>query len=260
MLVLDGLYRRAPSVMARLAPWTARLMPLAALAQYARLSGLPLEARYRGVCRGVTAPLKPQLLGFDGHARSDQLLDDIFAGYFQAAQKASPLNRMLYVDTKVWLPDDLLIKADKMTMATGLELRVPFLDHKLVEFAATLPDGLKLGRQGGKALLRQAMRHVLPPAILGRSKKGFPTPIASWLRSPLRVFAREALLDPDSGCSQYLDRRALRQIVEDNEQGRVDRCQEVWTLLIFEFWHRLFIDRRLQPAVSGRSRMDAVAA
>ena len=67
-------------------------------------------------------------------------MQEIFGGYFKAVEKASPLDRMLYVDAKVWLPDDLLIKADKMTMANGLELRVPFLDHKMVEFAATLPD------------------------------------------------------------------------------------------------------------------------
>jgi asparagine synthase (glutamine-hydrolysing) len=154
------------------------------------------------------------------------------------------------VDAKVWLPDDLLIKADKMTMANGLELRVPFLDHKMVEFAATLPNASKIHGKGGKTLLRSAMRGVLPDAIIDRPKKGFPIPIGSWLRTSLRQFTRDHLLARDSACSRYVDRDETARLVEEHEQGRADRSQEIWTLLVFEFWHRHFIEDH--PAAPGR--------
>ena len=158
---------------------------------------------------------------------------------------------MLYVDTKVWLPDDLLNKADKMTMANGIELRVPFLDHKLVEFAAALPDGSKLDRGSGKVILRQAMRGLLPDTIISRPKKGFPVPLAAWLRGPMRQFTAENLLPSSSACARYLDRHAIARIVQEHETGRADRSQEIWTLLVLEFWHRQFIDNRAQRSCAA---------
>jgi asparagine synthase (glutamine-hydrolysing) len=142
-----------------------------------------------------------------------------------------------------------------MTMANGLELRVPFLDHKLVEFAGTLPDDAKLGGKGGKTLLRRAMRGVLPNAIIDRPKKGFPIPIASWLRGPLRQFARENLLASNAACSRYMDAGAVIRIVDEHEQGRKDRSQEIWALLVFEFWHRHFIDHQPRPAGDFTDRL-----
>jgi asparagine synthase (glutamine-hydrolysing) len=209
------------------------------------MSGRPLEARYRGVSRGFGDEGKRRLVGEARLKRSEQQLQEIFGGYFKTAQAASPLNRMLYVDAKVWLPDDLLIKADKMTMANALELRVPFLDHKLVEFAAALPDDRKLNGSG-KAILRQAMRGILPDAIIDRPKKGFPIPISSWLRGPLRQFTRDHLLSRGSACGSFLDRSATARVVEEHCQGRADRSQEIWTLLVFELWHRQFIENREQ--------------
>ena len=132
--------------------------PSEALRHYANLSAQPLDRRYRGVSRGFRPETKLSLIGADRARRSEQRLQSIFRAALQAPAGASPLNRMLYADTKIWLPDDLLLKADKMTMAAGVELRVPFLDHRLVEFAAGLPDRAKLDGSTGKALLRQAMR------------------------------------------------------------------------------------------------------
>jgi asparagine synthase (glutamine-hydrolysing) len=223
------------------------------------MCGQPLEARYRGISRGFSAEGKLRLVGRDRMERSELRLQEIFGGYFQAVEKASPLDRMLYVDAKVWLPDDILVKADKMTMANGLELRVPFLDHKLVEFAAALPNASKIHGKGGKTLLRSAMRGVLPDAIIDRPKKGFPIPIASWLRTSLRQFTRDALLAPNSACSRYLDRDETSRLVHEHEQGRVDRSQEIWTLLVFEFWHRQFIEDGFRPAESQSGRPFLVA-
>jgi asparagine synthase (glutamine-hydrolysing) len=248
MLALDRIFAGS-GPLSRLAPWIANLAPSEKLRHYLRMCGQPLETRYRGVSRGFTEEGKHRLVGADRMKQSERQLRDVFGGYFKAAGKASPLDRMLYADAKVWLPDDLLIKADKMTMANGLELRVPFLDHKLVEFAATLPNASKIHGKGGKSLLRSAMRGVLPDAIIDRPKKGFPIPIGSWLRTSLREFTRDHLLARDSACSRYVDRHETARLTEEHEQGRADRSQEIWTLLVFEFWHRHFIEDH--PAASG---------
>jgi asparagine synthase (glutamine-hydrolysing) len=166
---------------------------------------------------------------------------------------------MLYLDTKVWLPDDILLKADKMTMAHALELRVPFLDHKLVEFAASLPSQFKLHGRSGKFLLREAMRGTLPEPILTRAKKGFPVPTEQWLRGPLRGHVRETLLSADSACRQYLDAEAVEKLLQENERGRVNRHQEIWTLLVFESWHRTFLKPRPLGARDRTQRVIEVA-
>jgi asparagine synthase (glutamine-hydrolysing) len=240
MLALDRMNQTVPAL-GRFARSLAGIAPGERLRRYLRMSGQPLEQAYRGVCRGFGAETVRQLIGEDRMRRSDRQTDEIFGGYFEAVSKASSLNRMLYVDAKIWLPDDLLLKADKMTMANSLELRVPFLDHKLAEFAASLPDDSKINAGGGKSLLRNAMRDVLPKAILERPKKGFPVPIASWFRGPLRHFTRDQLLSGGSACDSYMDSAAITRIVEEHEQGRVDRSQEIWTLLVFQFWHQQFI-------------------
>jgi asparagine synthase (glutamine-hydrolysing) len=236
MLAIDRVRRYAPPL-ANL----ARITPNAKLRRYLRMSGQSLEQRYRGVCRGFDSESRAKLTSAARTTRSDRQLAGIFGDHFSAVGKATPLNRMLYVDTKVWLPDDLLLKADKMTMANGLELRVPFLDHKLVEFAASLPDRSKLHGRTGKSILRTVARNILPQEILNRPKKGFSIPLASWLRGPLRQFTRDHLLDSSSALNSYVNRSEVSRIVTDHEQGRADRSQELWALLVFEFWHSSFI-------------------
>jgi asparagine synthase (glutamine-hydrolysing) len=240
MLAIESAYERFP----RLAPWVASKVASVFTGQtvqrYARWASVPMEQRYRGVSMGMAAALREQLLGRQGEGGAGRA----FRSCLQAVPKKDALNRMLYADAKIWLPDDLLLKADKMTMANSLELRVPFLDHKLVEFAATLPVELKLKGSTGKYLLREAMKNVLPEAVLHRPKKGFPVPTESWLRGDLRDFVHDTLLSRDAACRDYMDSGVIEKIVTEHEQRRKNRRQEIWTLLIFEIWHRLFIDRQ----------------
>jgi asparagine synthase (glutamine-hydrolysing) len=227
--------------MRHLAPWVARLAPSEGVRQYAGMLGQPLEQRYHGVSRGFRPSTMRLLIGDQRMRHSALCLQERFDQEFSAVSGCAPLNRMLHIDTKVWLPDDLLVKADRMSMANSLELRVPFLDHRLVEFAAGLPLHCKLNGSG-KSLLRQAMRGVVPDAIIDRPKKGFPVPLASWLRYGMRSFTRDHLLAADSASCQYMDRPTLTRMVEEHEQGRADRSSELWTTLVFEMWHRQFID------------------
>jgi asparagine synthase (glutamine-hydrolysing) len=149
------------------------------------------------------------------------------------------LDRLLYVDTKSWLPDDLLVKADKMTMAASVELRVPLLDHRVLEFAATLPWQHKVFGWKLKRVLRQALAPLLPAAILQRKKAGFPVPYARWMRHELAPHIHDVLLSPSSLCRQLFNRRAVEQILADNASA--PGCpKEVFSLLVLEHWHRQF--------------------
>jgi asparagine synthase (glutamine-hydrolysing) len=210
---------------------------------YLRKIGNRLEDHYRGIGRPLTMETKLALMGEERFQQSQQELGEVFRPYFKRVEQASDLNRMLYVDTKVWLPEDLLLKADKMTMATAVELRVPFLDHKLVEYTANLDDSLKIRQGKGKWILRQAMGSVLPPSVIQRRKKGFSMPTTSLLKSELGGFVQDALLSRDSACRQFFDPQGLQDVVTRQDKGRLPGYQTIWSLLVFELWHRTFVTR-----------------
>ncbi len=148
---------------------------------------------------------------------------------------------MLYNDTKVWLPDDLLLKADKTTMAWAVELRVPFLDHELLESAWSLPPQLKLKGTVGKHLLRMSMAGKIPEGILRRKKKGFPVPLTRWLRAELYEPCRERLLASGSVSRGILGAAAIEGLLEEHRSGRVDRREELYALWLLEEWHEAFL-------------------
>jgi asparagine synthase (glutamine-hydrolysing) len=166
----------------------------------------------------------------------------VFAAQLENAGSASPLSRMLYVDTKLWLPDDLLARGDKMSMAASIEARVPLLDHKVVEFAASLPSHLKVRNLTRKYLLKKVAKKLLPPGIVHRKKQGFPIPISLWLRSDARPFVSD-LLAPDT-----IRRRGLfhvsyvENLLRDHMNGNADRGAQLWALILIELWHARFID------------------
>ncbi len=162
------------------------------------------------------------------------------SGHWHASRGWSPLRRMLYLDTRVWLPDDLLVKADKMTMAHALELRVPMLDHRLVEHAWALPDRMKLSGAVGKALLRRAAAGRVPRFVLERPKKGFGTPTAAWLRGGLYDLARSTLLGARAFTRARFDVRYVESLLARHRAG-ADFSAELWPLVVLELWHREFI-------------------
>jgi asparagine synthase (glutamine-hydrolysing) len=240
ILALDGARKRL-GPLAAMIPAMARLPVGDRVRSYIRRAGMPLEAHYRGVVKGVSLETRLELTGEDRLSRSEERLAAAFEACFRRVRNTNTLNRMLYADAKVWLPEDLLLKADKATMAASIELRVPFLDHKLVEFCAALPESFKVRGRTSKWILRRVMSNVLPPAILKRSKKGFPSPAAAWLRHELRDFTRETLLARDSACRAFFNSRAVEDVVSRHESGRYSGFQEVWSLIVFETWHRTFI-------------------
>jgi asparagine synthase (glutamine-hydrolysing) len=152
------------------------------------------------------------------------------------------LDRLLYADIKTYLVE-LLMKQDQMSMATSIESRVPFLDHKLVEFAAQLPDEWKLSGFTTKRVLREAMKGLLPESILNRSKMGFPVPFSGWTRGRWNAVARDVLLDRRSIERGIVDAQGVDALLRDHANGRTDGGDRIWTLLNLELWHRTFIDK-----------------
>jgi asparagine synthase (glutamine-hydrolysing) len=245
LIALDNLRRRLGPV-ASVFPAIASLPLQDRVRAYLRRAGTSIEDHYRGMVKGLSLETRLKLTGEERVHESDLRLAEIFGSYFERVRDASPLNRMLYVDSKVWLPEDLLLKADKMTMATAVELRVPFLDHKLVEYICSLPDDAKIRGNQGKWMLRRVMGTQVPPSILTRTKKGFPMPAAAWFRTELREFVRDTLLSRSSACRDFFNQQAVEEIVERQEAGKFSGYQEVWSLLVFENWHKQFI-RNFKP-------------
>jgi len=171
-----------------------------------------------------------------------------FDELFGRMTEAQALNKALYVDTRTWLPDDLLIKADKMTMANSIELRVPLLDHRILEFAAALPVNMKVRGTRTKHILKRALADRVPAEILGRRKTGFPVPYGRWLRHELNVQVRDLLAERRTRERGYFEPREVDLLLDRFGRGE-DLSAEVFSLATLELWHREFIDGKA-PAVA----------
>jgi asparagine synthase (glutamine-hydrolysing) len=189
---------------------------------------------YRGVSAIFTRHERERLLG-----RREPAVDAA-AVHYERSRHLSPLQRMLYYDQKVWLPDDLLVKADKMTMAASLELRVPFLDHRVVEWAWRVPASLKVRDGVGKVLLRQAFADVVPAPILDRDKVGFTVGGGGRFSDNVGREARRLLLD-EQALDGLVDRREVARLVRRHTDGVENLLEQVMVLIVLAWWRRLFL-------------------
>jgi asparagine synthase (glutamine-hydrolysing) len=167
---------------------------------------------------------------------------EAFQRYFDNAPARTSLARLLYLDTKTYLPGDILTKVDRMSMAASLEVRAPILDHVFVEWAARLPDRMKFRNGQGKYLLKKlAERLGVPREVLGRTKRGFALPLIHWIRGELKEEFMEVLLEPQTLQRGYFNPQSIRELLEEHWRGRRDHSAEIWMLLMFELWHRNFL-------------------
>jgi asparagine synthase (glutamine-hydrolysing) len=157
-------------------------------------------------------------------------------------ESANLLNRLLYLDIKTYLVE-LLMKQDQMSMAASVESRVPFLDHKLVEFTARVPARYKIRGFAGKYLLRRAMANMLPAAVLRRNKKGFPTPVRPWMRNQLFERICRTLTDGRLADRELVDPGYVLNLLSALRQGSSHAVEGCWRLVNFELWSRVFLDR-----------------
>ncbi len=164
-----------------------------------------------------------------GHRSEDELV-----AVMQGAPARSGLDRAQYADLTFWLPGDILTKVDRTSMAVSLEAREPLLDHRLVQFAAALPEEMRVNGVTGKYLLKKSMERYLPSEVLYRPKQGFVTPIAEWLRGPLANEARSVAQSPELVKSGYFDAGALAALADDHISGRSDHSRVLWQLIMLE--------------------------
>jgi asparagine synthase (glutamine-hydrolysing) len=165
-----------------------------------------------------------------------------FARHFGRVRDADPLSRVLYVDFKTWLHDDILVKVDRMSMACSLEVRAPLLDHTVVEFAATLPPELKYRGPISKFLLKRHVSSRLPALDAGRPKQGFELPLAAWLRGELRDLARDLLFSPRAAQRGYVRPEGIKRIWDAHQRGLRNHASQIWALMVLELWLREFMD------------------
>jgi asparagine synthase (glutamine-hydrolysing) len=201
--------------------------------RYLRWSSAISEEMKRDLC---TARFVEQV----GESSTLSLVQPWFAGN----GRLNIVDRALNADTNAYLPNDLLAKVDIASMAVSLEARSPFLDHHLLEFAASLPASYKLRRLTTKHLLKRALRGLLPAENLTRSKMGFGVPIGQWLRGDLREFLREAILSEQAASRGYFKPNMVRLLCDQHQSGKRDWGHQLWTLLMLELWHREFVDPR----------------
>jgi asparagine synthase (glutamine-hydrolysing) len=209
----------------------------------------PIEERYYGNARMFTEEEKKRLLRrYDGRVRYTDVTAPIYAE--AAAMELDDVTTMQYVDLYTWLRGDILVKADRMSMAHSLELRVPFLDREVFEVAASVPVELKLPPHSSdtKFAMRQALKDVVPPAIVNRKKLGFPTPTRVWLRGEMYEWARDIL--GRSGAGGLLDLGYAVDLLEEHKRGDADHSRKVWTVLVFCIWHAIFVEHSLDPGIT----------
>jgi asparagine synthase (glutamine-hydrolysing) len=208
------------------------------LRKYIELADLPFEQRYRGISvyeQGHAEKLysEPMLNALDQaplHEGFAQALMDKSAG-------ADILNRMLHFDTHTWLVDDLLTKADRMSMGSSLELRVPFLDYRMVEFAARLPTKYKIHKKEGKFILKEMMKDILPDNIIHREKRGFPTPLKMMFMGPLKAYTERTLYDNDNlHIGEFFNHDYIRTLCDEHWADKADHHRLLWQLIVLEEW------------------------
>ena len=217
--------------------------PLRNAKKFARSAALDFEDRYLGYGTYFTNELKHRLYSDEWRARTRE--HDPYAAhrsYFARASEAAPLNRLLYVDLKTFLPCLNLMTTDKTSMAANLEVRVPFLNREMIEMAARMPPRLKLRGLKRKYVLKRALEAVLPRDVVWRKKAGFGAPIRSWLRGPLRPLIADLLSEEAVRKRGIFRPSEVRRVLDANFSGREDYNLHVFQLLGLELWHREFLD------------------
>lgn len=164
--------------------------------------------------------------------------------YYKQGDNFDDLTRTLWADFYTYLPDDLLVKEDRMTMAVSLEGRVPYLDHELVEFVASMPSEFKVHRLTTKYILKEAMRQILPSNIVNRRKHGFAVPIGEWFKHDLKDYVTDVFQDKKTIERGWFDHEYVLSLVREHQNGIQDYSPQLWTLLIFELWCREYLDTK----------------
>jgi asparagine synthase (glutamine-hydrolysing) len=246
---LSAIYSRMPGILTnQLFPLAANLLGRAERVKRAAasLGERDLLTRFTKVYSFFSAEMKAEL--YKGKLKEAFEADPFSARgaltrLHSDVSTLDPLTQMLYIDTRANLPDDLLMVGDKTGMANSLEVRVPFLDYRLVEFIESLPGHLKLRRFTGKYLHKKACKKWLDKTTVYRKKKGFSNPLDKWFRARMLPFVQECLLSANSATSEYFDQNYIRRIIQLHRDGKEQYRRHIYLLLSLELWHKAFIRR-----------------
>lgn len=214
------------------------------LKRFLKAASLPRKERYFRWMTTFTGDAKTELYTKDFAAEAALGGDaaDLLYGWFAKANGSGLLDATLLTDQMTYLPNDLLVKVDIASMANSLEVRSPFLDHKLIEFAASLPENLKMRRFETKYLLKKVAARLVPKEVVYRRKMGFGVPIGRWFRNEMKDFVREVLLSERSLSRGIVKPEVVGRYVNEHLNGERDHAFQVWTLLMLELWFQKFID------------------
>lgn len=197
----------------------------------------PMEERYIGNAKMFTEEEKRELLSV---YREGLHFTDITKPLYTETRGYDPVDTMQYIDIHTWMRGDILLKADKMTMAHSLELRVPFLDKVVFDTAAKIPTSLKTANGTTKYILRKAAEGIVPDHVLNRKKLGFPVPIRHWLKNEMNEWAKTIIRE--SHTDHLINKSYVLNLLEDHCQGKADNSRKIWTVLIFMIWHQVYVE------------------
>ncbi|EKN65983.1 asparagine synthase [Neobacillus bataviensis LMG 21833] len=197
----------------------------------------PMEERYIGNAKMFTEEEKRDLLNVY-HEGLNYL--DVTNPLYQESRGYDPVDRMQYIDIHTWMRGDILLKADRVTMAHSLELRVPFLDKAVFEVASKIPTSLKTANGTTKYILRKAAEGIVPAHVLDRKKLGFPVPIRHWLKNEMNDWAKKIIRE--SNTDHLINKAYVLRLLEDHCQGKADNSRKIWTVLMFMVWHQVYVE------------------
>jgi len=180
-----------------------------------------------------------------------------FHGLAGKIKTGNSLDQLLYLDSKTYLPGDIMTKVDRMSMAVSLEARAPLLDHKLIDFVTRIPASIKLVGNETKYILKRAVADLVPQEILNRPKQGFGVPIQEWINDQLRQRMRDVLRDSRTRQRGYLNYQYVDVLLDEHERGRRDHSMRLWALLMLELWTRNFLDTPRPSSVLEMATIDA---
>ncbi|MCM3569679.1 asparagine synthase (glutamine-hydrolyzing) [Neobacillus mesonae] len=234
-----AVFNKIPRVFHGFLKWISSAMPEGMKGKSFIERGVtPMEERYIGNAKMFTEEEKRDLLNV---YREGLNYTDITKPLYQESKGYDPVDRMQYIDIHTWMRGDILLKADRVTMAHSLELRVPFLDKEVFEVASKIPTSLKTADGTTKYVLRKAAEGIVPDHVLNRKKLGFPVPIRHWLKAEMNDWAKNIIRE--SGTDHLINKSYLLKLLDDHCLGKADNSRKIWTVLMFMVWHQVYVEK-----------------
>ena len=233
------IFNRIPESLKRILLRVAQIMPEGMKGKsFIERGCTPIEERFIGNAKMYSEAEKQELMS---HYNQKLHYTDITKPFYKESMGYEPVEQMQYIDIHTWLRGDILLKADKMTMAHSLELRVPFLDKEVFEVASHIPHAVKTANGTTKYILRKAAESFVPAHVLNRKKLGFPVPIRHWLKDEMHDWAVSLILE--SNTDQWIKKDYVLNLLDEHCQGKADHSRKIWTVLVFMIWHKVYIEK-----------------